>query len=328
MPYRAQLLIMEISIEGWRQCVVDMVPAELVRFDEPMSRHTSFKIGGPADVFLAPRSYDDLLTCLEVVKKNGLPCFLLGGGTNILVADRGIRGVVISTAGLDSISVTGERLTAEAGARVEDVCMVAAEYGLSGVEFINGMPGSIGGAVWMNARCYGNSISEVLEQVEVVGEDLSLTTVSCDPSQFDYKRSPFQAMSGCIWQVKLHLKKGDRQEIYRKMEENHKDRVDKGHFKAPSAGSLFKNNHDFGAPTGKIIDELGLRGVTSGGAAIAPFHGNIFINQNNATAGDVLSLIRLAVEKAARERGIRLEPEVRLVGDWSPEELSFLTNVA
>jgi len=313
-----------LSQNGLRQCVADLVPLELVRFDEPMSHHTSFRIGGPADVFLTPRSFDDLLLCLEIVKKNELPCFLLGGGTNILVSDRGIRGVVLSTAGLACISVTDEILTAQAGARVEDVCTTAADHGLSGVEFIHGMPGSIGGAVWMNARCYGSSISEVLERVEVVGEDLALMGVSCDPSQFDYKRSPFQTMSGCIWQVRLHLRKGDRQAIRRKMMENHRDRVDKGHFTAPSAGSLFKNNRDFGAPTGKIIDELGLRGITCGGAAIAPYHGNIFINQHNATANDVLSLIRLAVETAARERGVRLEPEVRLVGDWLPEELSFL----
>lgn len=318
----------KISMGGWRQRVAALLPVELVRFDELMANHTSFRIGGPADLFLAPRSYDDLLRCLELVKANGLACFLLGGGTNILVSDRGIRGVVISTAGLDRISVAGDGLTAQAGARVEDVCLAAAEHGLSGVEFIHGMPGSIGGAAWMNARCYGNSIAEVLERVDVVGEDLSLVHVECDPAQFDYKRSPFQAMSGCIWQVHLRLKKGDRQTIYRKMEENRRDRVEKGHFKSPSAGSLFKNSREFGAPTGKIIDELGLRGITSGGAAIAPFHGNIFINQNNATAMDVLSLIRLAVETAMRERSIRLEPEVRLVGDWRPEEISFLTDCA
>jgi len=309
------------------QCVIDNIPAELVRLDEPMAEHTSFRIGGPADVLLMPSSYEELLLCLRVVNNYKLPCFLLGGGTNILVSDRGVRGVVLSMSGLHHISVAGEILTAQSGAKVEDVCMMAAEYGLAGLEFINGMPGSIGGAVWMNARCYGSSISEVLERVEVVGDDLSLVNVAYDPSQFDYKLSPFQSMSGCIWQVHLHLQRGEKQEIYLKMEENHRDRVEKGHFKAPSAGSLFKNNRDLGSPTGKILDELGLRGITSGGAAIAPFHGNIFINQNNATAKDVLSLIRLAMETAARERGIRLEPEVRLVGDWHAEELAFLTDV-
>ena len=301
------------------------LPSGLVRLDEPMADHTSFKIGGPADVFLVPRSYAELTLCLEVVKRYGAPCFLLGGGTNILVADRGIRGVVISTTMLSEITIDATTLIAQTGAQVGDVCRAAAEAELSGVEFIHGMPGSIGGAVWMNARCYGNSIADVLTEVEVIDEQLNLVRITCDPGQFAYKKSPFQNMAGCIWRVRLLLHHGEREVILAKMEENRRDRVDKGHFRAPSAGSLFKNNRDFGAPTGKIIDELGLRGATVGGAAIAPFHGNIFINQDNATADDVLALIRLAVETAARKRHIRLEPEVRLIGDWLPSALSFLT---
>ncbi|MFV0436482.1 MAG: UDP-N-acetylmuramate dehydrogenase [Desulfopila sp.] len=305
--------------------LVAMLPGELVRFDEPMARHTSFRIGGPADVFLTPRSYDELALCLRAVTSIDLPYFLLGGGTNILVADRGVRGVVITTAGLDRIEVAGETLAVQAGARVTDVCRAAAEHDLAGLEFINGMPGTIGGAVWMNARCYGHAIGDVLSRVEVLADDLTLATVSCDPGQFSYKHSPFQAMTGCICQVWLDLTRGDRRTIRRTMAENHRDRVAKGHFQAPSAGSLFKNNRQFGAPTGKIIDELGLRGATVGGAAIAPFHGNIFINQDNASAADMLALIRLTMETVAERCRIRLEPEVRLVGEWLPEELAFLS---
>ncbi len=301
-----------------------MVPSALMRCDEPMSLHTSFRIGGPADVFLAPRSFEELLLCLQAVKKHELPYFLLGGGTNILVSDRGIRGVVICTSVLSGVTVSGNILSAEAGAQVSDVCRAAAAHSLAGIEFIHGMPGTIGGAVWMNARCYGGSISDVLEKTEVINEQLVLSNVSCDPAQFSYKLSPFQNMSGCIWQVTLKLTPGDEGEILEKMRKNHADRVEKGHFNAPSAGSLFKNNRKFGAPTGKILDELGLRGAEVGGAAIAPFHGNIFINRDNASAMDVLALIRLAVETAASKRNICLEPEVRLVGDWLPEELAFL----
>lgn len=307
-----------------QQLAYNEIPSELIRFDEPMSPHTSFRIGGPADVFLSPRSHEELLLCLAMVRKHDLPFFLLGGGTNILVSDRGIRGVVLYTGGLSQITVSGNLLAAQTGARVEEVSRAAEAHSLAGLEFIHGMPGSIGGAVWMNARCYGHSIGDVLEKAEVIGEDLSFASVHCDSSQFSYKHSPFQAMSGCIWEVTLRLQPGGQEEIRRRMEENYTDRVDKGHFKAPSAGSLFKNNHEFGAPTGRIIDELGLRGMTAGGAAIAPYHGNIFINRDNATAGDVLSLIRLAVETALRKRNIRLEPEVRLIGDWQPEELAFL----
>lgn len=316
------------TIAAMQRLVAELLPAAICRFDEPMAPHTSFQIGGPADVLLTPGSYGELELCLRVVRAHSLPCFLLGGGTNVLVSDRGIRGVVIATGGLAEMVVVGDRLTAQAGARVEEVCRLAAQHSLAGVEFIHGMPGSIGGAVWMNARCYGRSIADVLEQVEIVDEDLSLATIRCEPSQFAYKRSPFQDRSGCIWQVTLRLMPGEQGEILQKMATNHQDRVAKGHFQAPSAGSLFKNNHEFGAPTGKIIDELGLRGATVGGAAIAPFHGNIFINLHNAKAIDVLSLIRLAVETAWQKRRILLEPEVRLVGDWHPEELAFLSQPA
>ncbi len=307
-----------------QQFIKNILPSSLIRFDEPMADHTSFRIGGPADVFLSPGSYTELLECLAVVREHRLPFFMLGGGTNILVSDRGIRGVVISMGQLSTVTVSGDRLIAQAGAKVEDVCNAASAKSLSGVEFIHGMPGTIGGAVWMNARCYGASISDVLSSVTVIDEDLSLTTVKCDPDSFGYKRSPFQTMSGCIFEVSIYLKPGKQEEIQSAMQQNHADRVEKGHFTAPSAGSLFKNDRQFGAPTGRIIDELGLRGAVVGGAAIAPFHGNIFINQNNATATDVLSLIRLAVDTVERERNIRLEPEVRLIGDWKSEELAFL----
>jgi len=301
------------------------LPSEVVRYDEPMAGHTSFQIGGPADLFLAPRTYEELQGCLRLVQKSGLPYFLLGGGTNILVSDRGIRGVVISTTELKAIRVTEGILTAQTGATVESVCEAAEKHGLAGVEFLYGMPGTIGGAVWMNARCYGGSISDVLQRVKVIDSSLKRVTVANDPALFGYKRSPFQQMRSCIWEVSLKLEEGDRDSLRQAMAQNLADRKEKGHFTAPSAGSLFKNNREFGAPTGKIIDDLGLRGTVAGGAAIAPYHGNIFINQDNATAKDVLSLIRLAVETAWHEKNIRLEPEVRLVGDWAAEELAFLT---
>lgn len=303
---------------------VSGLPAEVVRYDEPMAGHTSFNIGGPADLFLAPRNYGELLACLKLVHNSDLPYFLLGGGTNILVSDRGIRGAVISTTALAEITVVGYQLVAQAGATVERVCEVAEEHGLGGIEFMYGMPGTIGGAVWMNARCYGGSISDVLRQATVIDSSFHKEAVTYDPELFGYKRSPFQKMKSCIWEVSLQLEEAERSELRMVMDYNMADRVEKGHFTAPSAGSLFKNNREFGAPTGQIIDELGLRGTVAGGAAIADYHGNIFINQHQATAKDVLSLIRLAVETAWSERCIRLEPEVRLIGDWSAEELAFL----
>lgn len=307
-----------------QHCIRGSLPAYMVRYDEPMALHTSFQIGGAADVFLTPSNYDELLTCLKVVSRKNLPVFMLGGGSNILVSDRGIRGVVISMSGLSAVKFSGRTLLSQAGATVERVCKVAAAHSLSGLESFYGLPGTIGGAAWMNARCYGGSISDVLISAKILNDKFLLETLECTREQFDYKKSPFQQNTGCIFELCLQLQPGRQEDISAAMEKNLADRRAKGHFTAPSAGSLFKNNRDFGAPTGKIIDDLGLRGVESGGAAIASFHGNIFINQNNATAKDVLSLIRLAMETAERERNIRLEPEVRLVGEWHAEELSFL----
>ncbi len=295
-----------------------------VRYDEPMARHTSFRIGGPADVLLLPASLDELRACLRFVRDRDLPCFLLGGGTNVLVADRGVRGVVIGMSGLAKVWVDGARMVAQAGAAVEQLCVTALQHALAGIEFLHGLPGTVGGAAWMNARCYGGSIADVLKRAKVMDENLEVVTIECSPEDFGYKRSPFQTMAGCICQVELRLTRGDRETILRRMNENHADRVEKGHFSAPSAGSLFKNNRAFGAPTGRILDELGLRGSSRGAAAIAPYHGNIFINQGQATAADMLELIRLAVETADRRKRIRLEPEVRFVGDWRPGELDFL----
>lgn len=308
-----------------QQIIQQTVPPDMVAFNEPMSCHTSFKIGGPADVLLTPGTMEELLSCLQIIKEYRLPHFFLGGGTNILVSDKGIRGVIIHTGKLNRISTTADgTLTAQAGAQVEHVCNAAAESGLSGLEFICGMPGSIGGALWMNARCYGGSLSDILDSATVITRNFELETVQYNTSDFGYKRSPFQTMQGCIWDVTLKLSVGDQGEIRSKMSENQQDRKEKGHYSYPSAGSLFKNNREFGAPTGRILDDLGLKGKRIGGAAIAPYHANIFINENNATACDVLSLIRLAVETAFEKKQLRLEPEVRLVGEWQREELAFL----
>ena len=307
-----------------KQKIEKLLPTSVIAYDEPMALHTSFEIGGLADIFLQPTSYEELLQCLQLVWENELPYFLLGSGTNILVSDRGIRGVVIYLGKLASIKVTDCHLVAQTGATVEAITTTAADHSLSGLEFINGMPGSIGGAVWMNARCYGGSISDILIEATFINKNLEKMTIAPSSADFDYKISPFQKMDGCIWELKLQLKKGKRSNILQKMDKNYTDRLKKGHYHKPSAGSLFKNNHSFGAPTGQILDELGLRGKKIGGAAIAPFHGNIFINHDNATASDVLSLIKLAMEKTYKQHNFLLEPEIRFIGEWGEQELDFL----
>lgn len=316
---------MDITKQQLHRLISENLPSVKKLWDEPMANHTSFQVGGPADAMLIPDSRTELQACLSFLQQNSIPFFLIGGGTNLLVADRGIRGVVVQTSGLDEVKVDDTRLVARSGAAVEKVCETALEHGLSGLEFLYGMPGSIGGAVWMNARCYGSSVSDVFLSGTVITPLCREVIVAGDGLQFDYKVSPFQQMEGCIWEVVLQLNRGVRAEIRKRMQKNYQDRVSKGHFLAPSAGSLFKNDRRFGAPTGKILDELNLRGLVSGGAAIASYHANIFINRDNASAADVLDLIITAQQAAKQARKICLEPEVRFVGEWLPEELAPLT---
>jgi UDP-N-acetylmuramate dehydrogenase len=284
--------------------------------DEPMASHSSFRIGGPADLYVLPASSEEIAGILRVCARESVPSFLLGGGTNILVSDLGIRGVVIDTSRLTGVQAEGSLILAQGGTPVTDVTEFALARGLSGLEFAYSLPGSVGGAVWMNARCYGAEVSDVLEYVDYLDPDLEPRRYSMDRGDWSYKRSPFQNAKRVILAAAFRLVPGDRAGMKGLMQAHRADRERKGHFLHPCAGSIFKNNRSFGAPTGQLIDSLGLKGTRIGGAQVAPFHGNIFINTGNARASDVRSLIEL-VEKEVRTRlGLELEREVILVGDW------------
>jgi UDP-N-acetylmuramate dehydrogenase len=290
-----------------------------VRSDEPMAGHTSFRIGGPADLFAAPATAEEAGRVLALCVQESVPCFLLGGGTNLLVSDKGIRGVVIDLSLLSGITADGTLVTALGGTRASTLAEFALAQGLSGMEFIFALPGSVGGAVWMNARCYEGEVSGVLEYVDYLGPDLVEHRRAMSPAEWGYKRSPFQAMQGVIRQAGFRLAPGDPARIRQLMEAHRQDREGKGHFLFPCAGSVFKNNRAFGAPTGRLVDSLGLKGRRIGGAQVAPFHGNIIINTGGATADDVRALIELVEEEVRRRLGFHLEREVLLVGDWSPQ---------
>ena len=283
---------------------------------EPMSRHTSFRVGGPADLYVKPRTADEASRIVSLCAADSVPCFLLGGGTNILVADKGIRGIVIDMTGLDRCEVGGTRVSALGGASISRVSELARDSGLAGLEFAYSLPGSVGGAVWMNARCYDAEMSDILEYVEYVDERGIAHREEIDRSQWSYKLSPFQAGGKMILGAGMRLTPGDPGKIAALMSDHRADRERKGHFLFPCAGSVFKNNRSFGAPTGKIIDSLGLKGRRMGGAQVAPFHGNIIINTDNARARDVESLILAIEEEVERRLGLRLEREVLLVGEW------------
>ncbi|MDR0403557.1 MAG: UDP-N-acetylmuramate dehydrogenase [Treponema sp.] len=291
------------------------------RFDEPMAAHTTFKTGGPADVWVRPEGgafpeYSGEL--ILSARKEGIPVFILGGGANIVVSENGIRGIVLDTGGYRGIRrEPGDIIAVEAGAAVDDAVEFAASSGLSGLEFLAAMPGSTGGALWMNARCYEKSVSDVLAETEIL--DLSgpvpiRTRVPRREAEFGYKKSPFQSLDALILGGRFALKKGERSKITGEMETRRLDREAKGHFRFPSAGSVFKNNRDFGKPAGKIIDELGLRGLSVGDAQVAPWHGNIIINLGNAGGSDIKALAELVRDRVRAAAGLELEYEVLFAG--------------
>jgi UDP-N-acetylmuramate dehydrogenase len=293
-----------------------------------MALHTTFRVGGPADVWVRPEgpwfpSYGAPL--LEAAAAEGIPVFILGGGANLVVSDRGIRGIVLDMGGYRgeeprSAAPGKEEMVFRAGTPVDEAAESAAAAGLSGMEFLAGMPGTIGGALWMNARCYGREMGDFLIGAEVLDETLMPVRLPRVPGDWGYKKSPFQNRRVLISAASFSLTPGDEKAIRTRMEEHRRDREAKGHYRAPSAGSAFKNNRDFGAPTGKIIEELGLRGFSIGGAQIAPWHGNIIINRGGARAAEIRALVKETAARVMVRRGFILEPELLFVGDWREED--------
>jgi len=304
-------------------------PCEIdIRYEEPMSEHTTFKVGGPADCWIYPVGEGFTSFCVDLLthaRKDNIPVFILGAGANIVVSDNGIRGIVLDMndwtgESVWSISAGEEEIILKSGTSIDAACDIAAAAGLSGLEFLAGMPGTIGGALWMNARCYGKEIADVLKWIEVIAKDehneytIKRIEIETIINSFGYKKSPFQEMDCIIISASFNLKKGEKEKILLEMDKNREDRYEKGHYQFPSAGSAFKNNQQFGKPTGQIIDELGLKGMKKGGAQIAPFHGNIVINTGNAKASDIHALMDEVAAKVKEKTGFILEPEVLFVG--------------
>jgi UDP-N-acetylmuramate dehydrogenase len=281
-----------------------------VRMDEQMAEHSSFRIGGPADLYVVPADAGEAAEVCRACVRHSVPFFILGGGTNILVSDRGVRGVVVDLSRLSGIQADGTLVVSQAGTPVSNVAEFALGEGLRGMEFAFSLPGSVGGAVWMNARCYGGEVSEVLEHADYLDADLQPRHYRMRREDWGYKRSPFQDARRVILSAAFRLSPGSRADMRTLMNSHRQDRDKKGHFLHPCAGSIFKNNRAFGAPTGQIIDSLGLKGTRLGGAQVAPFHGNIFINTGGAKASEMRALIELVAGEVRARLGLELEKEV------------------
>lgn len=289
-----------------------------VEYGRLLSDLTTFRVGGEADVLARPRSAVELQHVLEAARTADIPVFILGGGANIVVSDTGIRGLVVYLGDMRGVSVRGSIVVADSGGPVSDVAAQAANWELSGLEFIFAMPGSVGGAVWMNARCYGGEIAPILHRVSYVTLNGTPGTYVPQPDDWGYKRSPFQGADRVITMAEFRLTPapGRREEMWREMRDHEDDRRRKGHFSYPCAGSVFKNNRAFGRPSGKIIDEVGLRGLRRGNAMVSEQHGNIIVNTGGASAQDIRDLAEDVQERVARATGFQLEPEILFVGEW------------
>ncbi|MDR2767350.1 MAG: UDP-N-acetylmuramate dehydrogenase [Treponema sp.] len=295
-----------------------------LRFDEPMAAHTTFRVGGPADCWIRPdgASFPEYASrLLAETEAAGVPVFILGGGANLVVSDRGIRGIVLDTtayrgrAGLGGESGGGTLVAFCAGTPVDEMAEEAANLGLS-FEFFAGMPGAIGGAMWMNARCYEHSVSDYLAGAKLLSRGGAVKEYRFRSGDFGYKRSPFQKSGDLILEGSFRLPKKEAEAVRGQMERYRSDRESKGHYRCPSAGSAFKNNRAAGRPSGKIIDDLGLRGFGIGGAQIAPWHGNIIINRGNASAGEIKALCSEVRARVKKETGFELECEILFIGDF------------
>jgi UDP-N-acetylmuramate dehydrogenase len=287
---------------------------------EGLAPHCTFGIGGKAAFFLEPADETGLIACLKALREESFPYIILGGGSNVLFPDGDFDAAVVSTGKLRSLAVTEGVLSCGAGALMGDALEFCFARGFCGLEAFAGLPGAAGGAAYMNARCYGVSISDVLASVYYIeASALEARKYVFDKADWDYKKSPFQRggrlAGGVITGVDFGVNPAEGNALAtarRKAEECLRDREAKGHFAYPSAGSVFKNSREAGKPAGQLIDEAGLKGLTQGGAQVAPWHGNIIINRGGATARDVEALIARVAEQVRAKTGVALEREIVL----------------
>jgi len=285
-----------------------------IKIDESMSKHTTFKIGGGADVFVMPRNAEQLNYIVKACRDTGLPYFLLGNGSNLLVSDKGIRGVVISFCDMNNIELLEDnRIYAGSGALLPQVSKFAAKHSLRGLEFAEGIPGSVGGGVIMNAGAYEGEIAQVFETAQIIDKECQLRSVDNAGMNFSYRKSAAQTESHIITSVIFKLNFGDSGAIAEKMSRLRRQRTDKQPLNMPSAGSAFKRPP--GRFAGKLIMDAGLRGFSIGAAQVSEKHCGFIVNTGGATCADVIALIEHVRNVVNDKFGIMLEPEVKTVGE-------------
>lgn len=295
----------------WRLRAI--VSEDNVREGEPMSEHTTFKVGGPADLYVVPESASEVRDVLLACEEAGVDCFVLGRGSDLLVSDEGYRGVIIAVGdGLMGVSVDGTEMTCQAGVDLREASEMACELGLSGLEFACGIPGSVGGACFMNAGAYGGCVADVLKCVRVLAPDGSMDVVEASELDMGYRKSRVASDGLIVLSATFGLERGDPERIRATMDDLMSRREEKQPLDLPSAGSTFKRPE--GHFAGKLIMDAGLQGYRVGGAEVSRKHAGFVVNVGGATASDVHAVIEHVQDEVERQFGVRLEPEVRFLG--------------
>lgn len=285
-----------------------------VLINEPLAKYTTWRIGGPADVLVIPGNQDELSELMRILHEHQILWTQLGRGSNLLVADKGIRGVVVKLGeGFDYAEFVEDRIIAGGAHSVVKLSVMASKRGLSGLEFAGGIPGSVGGAVYMNAGAHGSDTSQILQSARIVRPDGEIATYSVEDMQYAYRHSILQEQPGIVIEASFQMKVGDRTTITTEMNE-HKDRRRRTQpLQQPSAGSVFRNPP--GDHSARLIESAGLKGYQIGGAQISTQHANFIVNTGQSTATDVLALISHVQQEVFKQFGIQLQPEVYLIGE-------------
>lgn len=292
----------------------NVIAKDSILTDEPMSRHTTFRVGGPADFFVTPKAKEEVRDVIRICKEAGMPYYIIGNGSNLLVSDAGYRGVIVQIyKEMNEVKVEGDLVKAQAGALLSGIAAKALGAELSGFEFASGIPGTIGGACVMNAGAYGGEMKDVLESVTVLTGEGKIIELGRNELELGYRTSVIAKKGYIVLGAVLKLERGDGEKIKTYMDELKEKRVTKQPLEYPSAGSTFKRPKGYFA--GKLIEDAGLRGFQVGGAQVSEKHCGFVINRDHATAADIMELMRQVQIRVKENSGVDLEPEVKRLGD-------------
>ena len=288
------------------------IPKDNIRLNEDMSKHTSIKIGGPADIFIKIKTIEELKYILEVAKEKNIPITVIGNGSNLLVKDKGIRGIVLQIK-IDEISVNTTEIEVGAGTLLSKLSKTAYENSLAGLEFAAGIPGTIGGAITMNAGAYGGEFKDIVVSTTYIDKDLNIHTISNKEHNFEYRNSIFKDKNFIILKSKLKLKEDIKENIEAKMKQNSNKRKESQPIEYPSAGSVFKRGNGF--ITAEAIDKCGLKGYNIRDAYVSEKHAGFIVNKGKATAKEVIDLIEYIKQVVYEKYKIKIEMEIKIIGE-------------